>query len=330
MGCYGFMSGGVFNWFDTPYAFSAAMVRIGHDGMVDVYVGSAEIGQGSDTVMAQIAAEELGVSMDYVRVISGDSAVCPPDMGAWGSRQTLMTGNAVRMAASEAKQRLLDVAAGMMGPNIVYELDAKDGRIFLKERPDRGVPYQDVVKVAVRANYGQAIVGRGHYTPRGKGMVSPAFAFGAQVAEVEVDEETGKVSLIQVTTAHDCGQVINQLGVEGQLEGAFVMGQGYVLSENLVTDEGMVLNPSFVDYKLMRAPDVPENFTTRLVETYEPEGPFGAKEAGEGLTNPNAGCIANAIYDAVGVRIHDLPITPEKILKALEEKKGKTGRKRKE
>jgi len=130
--------------------------------------------------------------------------------------------------------------------------------------------------------------------------------------------ETGKVSPVQVTTAHDCGQVINKQGVEGQLEGAFVMGQGYVLSENLVTDEGMVLNPSFVDYKLMRAPDVADSFTSLLVETYEPEGPFGAKEAGEGLTNPSAGCIANAIYDAVGVRIYDLPITPEKILRALD------------
>jgi len=111
--------------------------------------------------------------------------------------------------------------------------------------------------------------------------------------------------------------------VEGQLEGAFVMGQGYTLSENLVTDQGKILNPSFVDYKLMRAPDVPENFTSLMIETYEPEGPFGAKEAGEGLTNPNAGCIANAIYDAVGVRITDMPITPEKILRALDEKKKK-------
>ncbi len=326
MGCYGFMSGGVFNWFNTPYAFSAAMVRINQDGMAEVYVGSADIGQGSDTAMAQIAAEELGVSLDYVRVISGDTSVCPPDLGAWGSRQTLMTGNAVKMAASEAKQKLLDAAVGMMGPNIVYALDARDGKIFLRERPDRSIPYEDVVKVAVRANHGQAIVGRGHYTPHGKGMVSPAFAFGAQVAEVEVDEETGKVSLIQVTTAHDCGQVINKLGVEGQLEGAFVMGQGYTLSEHLFTDEGKVLNPSFVDYKLMRAPDVPENFNSLLVETYEPEGPFGAKEAGEGLTNPNAGCIANAIYDAVGVRIYDLPITPEKILRALEEQQKKGGK----
>ncbi|MHC4598597.1 MAG: xanthine dehydrogenase family protein molybdopterin-binding subunit [Planctomycetota bacterium] len=324
MGCYGFMSGGVFNWINTPYAFSAAMVRMGVDGFVDVYVGSAEIGQGSDTVMAQIAAEELGVSMDMVRVVSGDTAVCPPDLGAWGSRQTLMTGNAVKMAAAEVKERLFEAAAALMKPNVVYSFAAKDNRIVLAERPDRGVDVRDAVKVAIRSGSGQHVVGRGFYTPHGKGMVSPAFSFGAQVAEVAIDLETGKVHMGQVTTAHDCGQVINELGVEGQLEGAFVMGQGYTLSENLVTDDGKVLNPSFVDYKLMRAPDVPENFTSLLVETYEPEGPFGAKEAGEGLTNPNAGCIANAIWDAVGVRIKDMPITPEKILKAIEEK-GKQG-----
>ncbi len=323
MGCYGFMSGGVFNWINTPYAFSGAMIRMGVDGFVDVYVGSSEIGQGSDTVMAQIAAEELGVPMDMVRVTSGDTSICPPDLGAWGSRQTLMTGNAVKMAAQDLREQLFEVARGMMMPNIVYAFEAKDGRIFLKERPKRGVDLFEVVKVAVRGQEGQQLIGRGFYTPHGKGMVSPAFSFGAQVSQVEIDLETGKVHMDQVTTAHDCGQVINELGVEGQLEGAFVMGQGYTLAENLVTEEGQVLNPSFVDYKLMRAPDVPVKFESLLVETFEPEGPFGAKEAGEGLTNPNAGCIANAIYDAVGVRIKDMPITPEKILKALEEKKAK-------
>jgi 4-hydroxybenzoyl-CoA reductase subunit alpha len=325
MGCYGFMSGGVFNWINTPYAFSAAMIRMGQDGFADVYVGSAEIGQGSDTVMAQIAAETLGIPMEMVRVTSGDTTICPPDLGAWGSRQTLMTGNAVKMAAEDLKAQLCRTAAGIMGQNIVYSFDMRDGKVVVKERPDRSLPYEEVVAVAVRAADGLQLVGRGFYTPHGKGMVSPAFSFGSQVSEVEVDTETGKVSMKQVTTAHDCGQVINELGVEGQLEGAFVMGQGYVLSENLVYDDGKLLNPSFVDYKVMRAPDVPLNFTSLMVETYEPEGPFGAKEAGEGLTNPNAGCIANAIFDAVGVRIYDMPITPEKILKALRSKESSPG-----
>jgi 4-hydroxybenzoyl-CoA reductase subunit alpha len=325
MGCYGFMSGGVFNWINTPYAFSAAMLRMGIDGFVDVYVGSAEIGQGSDTVMAQIAAETLGLPMDMIRVTSGDTNICPPDLGAWGSRQTLMTGNAVKMAAEDLKAQLCRVAAGMMGQNIVYSFDMHDGKVVVKERPDRSLPVEEVAAAAVRADEGQKLIGRGLYTPHGKGMVSPAFSFGSQISEVEVDTETGKVSMLAVTTAHDCGQVINELGVEGQLEGAFVMGQGYVLSENLAYDDGKLLNPSFVDYKLMRAPDVPLNFNSLMVETYEPEGPYGAKEAGEGLTNPNAGSIANAIFDAVGVRINDMPITPEKILAALEKKKKGNG-----
>ncbi|RLA91032.1 MAG: 4-hydroxybenzoyl-CoA reductase [Deltaproteobacteria bacterium] len=326
MGCYGFMSGGVFNWIDSPYAYSAAYIRMNVDCTVDVYIGSAEIGQGSDTVAAQIAAEVLGVPMEDVKVIRGDTDSCPPDLGAWGSRQTLMTGNAVKMAAEEIKKQLIEVTASLMVPNVVYDFDIKDGRVFIKDRPERGIELAEVVKTAVRAREGQALFGRGIYTPHGKGMVSPAYSFGAQVAEVEVDLETGKVNMIQVTTAHDCGQVINKLGVEGQLEGAFVMGQGYALSENLITDEGKVLNPSLIDYKLMRAPDIPDNFTSLMVETHEPEGPFGAKEAGEGLTNPNAGCIANTIFDAVGVRIKDMPITPEKILKALDEKKKKEGK----
>jgi len=234
-----------------------------------------------------------------------------------------MVGNALIMACDQILEKLYKAAATLMGPNVVYDYAAKDERIFLKERPERGLDFTEVVKAAIRADEGNQLIGRGYYTPHDKGMVSPAYSFGAQVSEVEVDQETGKVTLIQVTTAHDCGQVINELGVEGQLEGAFVMGQGYTLSENLVTDQGKILNPSFVDYKLMRATDVPENFTSLMVETYEPEGPFGAKEAGEGLTNPNAGCIANAIYDAVGVRITDMPITPEKILKALDEKRKK-------
>ena len=321
MGCYGFMSGGVFNWINSPYAYSGAMVRVNVDGTVNVYIGSAEIGQGSDTVAAQIVAEKLGIPMSDINVIRGDTHTCPPDLGAWGSRQTLMVGNALIMACDQILEKLYKTAAALMGPNVVYDYAAKDGRIFIKERPERGLDFVEVVKAAIRADEGNQIIGRGYYTPHDKGMVSPAYSFGAQVAEVEVDEETGKVTLLQVTTAHDCGQVINELGVEGQLEGAFVMGQGYTLSENLVTDQGKILNPSFVDYKLMRAPDVPENFTSLMVETYEPEGPFGAKEAGEGLTNPNAGCIANAIYDAIGVRITDMPITPEKILKALDEKK---------
>jgi len=322
LACYGFNSGGVFNWFHTPYAFSSAMVKINIDGKVDLYTLGADVGQGSNTTLAMICAEELGVHLEDIRVHTGDTTIPSTDLGAWASRTTLMMGNAVKMAAAEAKQQLFEAAALKMSPNIVYDFAAKDGRIYLRDRPDRGFPYVDVVKDAIRAKDGQPIIGRGHYTPHGRGMISPAFSFGVQAVEVEVDRETGHVKIIKVATAHDSGQVINPLGVRGQLEGAIQMAAGYGLCEDMPTEGGQILNPNLVDYKLIRYRDMPETETIEI-DTYEPEGPFGAKEAGEGLTCPTAGALANAIYHAVGVRITENPITPEKVLKALKEKEGK-------
>jgi 4-hydroxybenzoyl-CoA reductase subunit alpha len=317
---YGFMSGGIFNWIDTPYAFSSALVRINIDGKVDLFTGACEIGQGSDTTLSMICAEELGVHLEDIRITSGDTATCPVDLGAWGSRETLMNGNAVKMAAADAKRQLLEYAAAKLKANIVYDLDIKDRWVHLVDRPERGLPYFDVVKEAIRGQDGEAIIGRGHYTPHRKGMISPAYSFGVQAVEVEVDPETGKLKLINVTTAHESGTVINPVGIQGQLEGAIMMAGGYGLCEDQPMDGGKILNPNLVDYKVIRSLDMPE---TKILEidTYEPEGPFGAKEAGEGLTNPTAGALANAVYRAVGVRIKDLPITPEKVFKALQEKK---------
>jgi len=317
--CYGFMSGGIFNWFDTPYAFSSAIVRINIDGKVDLFTGACEIGQGSDTTLSMICAEELGVRLEDIRIHSGDTGICPADLGAWGSRETLMNGNAVRMAAADAKRQLMAVAAGKLGANIVYDLNMTDRWFHLVDRPERGFSYYDIVKQAIRGNDGEAIIGRGHYTPHRKGMISPAYSFGVQAAEVEVDPETGRYKLVNVSTAHGSGTVINPVGIEGQLEGAIMMAGGYGFCEDQPMDKGKILNPSFDDYKLIRSLDMPETKILEI-ESYEPEGPFGAKEAGEGLTNPTAGAIANAIYKAVGVRINDLPITPEKVFRALREK----------
>jgi 4-hydroxybenzoyl-CoA reductase subunit alpha len=180
--------------------------------------------------------------------------------------------------------------------------------------------YFDVVKDAIRGKDGEVIIGRGHYTPHGKGMVSPAYSFGVQAVEVDVDTETGQVRLIEATTAHESGTVINPIGLEGQLEGAFSMAAGYALTEDMQMRDGKLIANNFRDYKLLLAPDMPKMHVLEI-DTFEPEGPFGAKEAGEGLTNPTAGAVANAVYNAVGVRITDLPITPEKILRALEEKR---------
>jgi len=316
---YGFMSGGIFNWFNTPYAFSAAVVRINIDGKVDLYTGACDIGQGSNTTLSMICAEELGVHLEDVRIFSGDTGICPPDLGAWGSRETLMNGNAVKRAAADAKQQLLEFAAAKIGANIVYDLDIKDRWVHLVDRPERGVSYFDIVKEAIRGKDGVAIMGRGHYTPHRKGMISPAYSFGVQAAEVAVDPETGRYKLVNVTTAHESGTVINPVGIEGQLEGAIMMAGGYGFCEDQPMDEGKILNPSIADYKLIRSLDMPETDILEI-DTYEPEGPFGAKEAGEGLTNPTAGAIGNAVYKAVGVRIYDLPITPEKVFNALREK----------
>jgi 4-hydroxybenzoyl-CoA reductase alpha subunit len=316
---YGFMSGGIFNWFDTPYAFSAALVRVNIDGKVDLFTGACDIGQGSDTTLSMICAEELGVHLEDIRIHASDTDICPADLGAWGSRETLMNGNAVKMAAADAKSQILEFAAAKLGANIVYDLDIKDRWVHLVDRPERGFSYFDIVKETIRGRDGEVIIGRGHYTPHRKGMISPAYSFGVQAVEVDVDPETGKYGLLNVTTAHESGTVINPVGIEGQLEGAIMMAGGYGFCEDQPMDQGNILNPSIADYKLIRSLDMPETEILEI-DTFEPEGPFGAKEAGEGLTNPTAGAIGNAVYDAVGVRITDLPITPEKVFRALREK----------
>jgi 4-hydroxybenzoyl-CoA reductase subunit alpha len=319
---YGFMSGGIFNWFDTPYSFSSAIIKVNVDGKVDLFIGAQDLGQGSNTTLAMICAEELGVHLEDIRIHTGDTDICPVDLGGWGSRQTLMSGNAVKMAASEVKRQLLEFATAKLGPNVIYDLDIKDCWVHIVARPEKRISYFEVVKDAIRAKEGQPIMGRGYYTPHRKGMISPAYSFGAQAVEVEVDPETGKINLVNVVTAHDCGQVINPLGVQGQLEGAIAMAAGYGFTEDLPMENGNILNPNLVDYKLLRATEIPEIEIVEI-DTYEPEGPFGAKEAGEGLTNPTAAALANAVFHALGVSIKELPITPEKVLKALKEKESK-------
>ncbi|MFC2159057.1 xanthine dehydrogenase family protein molybdopterin-binding subunit, partial [Acidobacteriota bacterium] len=180
---YGFMSGGIFNWFNTPYAFSSSVLQVNIDGKVDLYIGSQDMGQGSNTTMALICAEELGVKLEDIRIHMGDTETCPVDLGAWGSRETLMQGNAVKMAATEAKKQILEFAAAKLSPNIVYDLDIKDGWIHLIARPERGLSFYEVIKEVIRAKDGQPLITRGHYTPHRKGMISPAYSFGVQAVE---------------------------------------------------------------------------------------------------------------------------------------------------
>jgi len=315
----GFMSGGIFNWFDSPYSFSSAVVTVNNDGTVELHVGCQEIGQGSNTTMAIICAEALGVKVGDVKVHSGDTDHCPADLGAWGSRQTLMAGNATKMAAEDAKKQLLEFAYAQSGLNIVYDLDIKDGWVHAIARPERGETFEALVKRATRGKDGQRIVGRGYYTPHRKGMISPAYSYMLQGVEVEIDEETGKIRLIDSLTAHDCGQPINHLGLIGQLEGAFSMAAGYGYLEYMPFEDGKMMNPNLVDYKMIRSTEMPPANIAEI-DTYEPEGPYGAKEAGEGLTNPTAAAIGNAIFHRFGVQMKECPVRPEMIVNALKEK----------
>jgi CO/xanthine dehydrogenase Mo-binding subunit len=315
----GFMSGGIFNWFDSPYSFSSAVVTVNNDGTVELHVGAQDIGQGSNTTMAIICAEALGCKVGDIKVHSGDTDHCPADLGAWGSRQTLMAGNAVKMAAESVKKQLLEFAYAQAGLNIVYDLDIKDGWVHAIARPERGENFDALVKRATRGKDGQRIMGRGYYTPHRKGMISPAYSYMLQGVEVEIDEETGKIGLVDSLTAHDCGQPINHLGLIGQLEGAFSMAAGYGYLEYMPFEDGKMMNPNLVDYKMIRSPEMPPANIAEI-DTYEPEGPYGAKEAGEGLTNPTAAAIGNAIFHRFGVQMKECPVRPEMIVNALKEK----------
>lgn len=304
--------------------FSSAIIKVNTDGSVDVLTGSAELGQGSDTTLAMIAAEEIGAKLDDIRVVSGDTDTTPPCGGAWGSRQTFTAGNAVKYAAAEAKSQLIEVAASLLEAD-AENLLIKEGRVFIKGLPGKYISLADVAGESWR-NRGTPIIGRGvNVDPwseqpdpmTGYGNVSSAYAFAAQIAEVEVDTETGVVQVNNFWCAHDVGKTINPLGAESQIEGGVVsMGLGYALMENLVLGSEGVKNTNFADYKIPTMLDIcPVN--TYLVESIDPYGPFGAKGVGEPAMIASAAAVANAIYNAIGVWINDLPITPEKILSAL-------------
>jgi CO/xanthine dehydrogenase Mo-binding subunit len=327
-------SGGKRFWGDNCN-LSSAIVKVNNDGTADVFSGSGEIGQGSDTVMAQIAAEELGILLQDISIVTGDTDVTPPCCGAWGSRQTFTAGNAVKYAAADAKEQLFGVAADLLEAK-VEDLKARDRKIYVKGSPERAVSIAQAASTSY-THLGTPVIGKGinndpwSYAPNpetGYGNPTSTYTFAAQVAEVEVDMDTGLVQVTKITCAHDLGRIINPLLARGQVVGGVLsIGLGYALTENLVRENGAVLNPNFLDYKILTALDVCD-VKCLFVETVDPNGPFGAKGLGEPAMIPIAAAISNAIYDAIGVRVNELPIAPEKILKALREGKmsPKTGR----
>jgi len=369
--CSHYVSGAANSIIRSDMPHSTVNIKIDRDGGVVVYTGASEIGQGSDTMTAQIAAEVLGCSLGRVRVVAADTDLTPIDIGSYSSRVTFMAGNATLRAAEEVKKIIAAAAAKKMGCGVEelafrgdivlrngadasswVELSDRSvrptqpeasvsGRVegqilrgsLQQKRKDEGpkesMTFEEAVVAAI--DFHGALTGTGSYAPpvdarggkhKGAGVgPSPAYSYSAQVAEVSVDEDTGEVTVHKVWAAHDCGRALNPVSVEGQIIGSVWMGMGQALTEEMVWKDGMLMNPGLLEYRSPSAIESPE-VEAIIVESIDPEGPFGAKECSEGSLAATIPAIANAIYDAVGVRLHESPFTPERVLAALRAKKG--------
>jgi xanthine dehydrogenase molybdenum-binding subunit len=292
---------------------ASATVMVSSDGSVQLVTAASDEGQGNRTALAQIAAEELGVPFDRISVSMPDTDVTPLDGGTHGSRQTYAGGLAVKKAAADARRKLLAFAARHLGAP-EDNLGIKDGIIFNVRNPSACVKIGDLMRKVQIGDMAvcQQIIG----ISSGVAPAMPGY-YGATFVEVEVDTETGEVRVVKVVGAFDVGKAINPSNIEGQITGGAVMGIGWTLTEELLLKEGRILNDNFRDYRILRACDVGQ-LVPIIVESHEPTGPFGAKGVGEGTMVGVAPAIANAIYDAVGVRMKELCITPEKIIEALD------------
>ncbi len=364
--CSHYVSGAANSIIRSDMPHSTVNIKIDRDGGVVVYTGASDIGQGSDTMTAQIAAEVLGCSISRVRVIAADTDLTPIDIGSYSSRVTFMSGNATLRAAEEVRKRIAAAAAKKM--NCVFEdLIFREDLVYKKgsvapaakkdqieeaevtqsgasvsgrvegqilrgslqqkrkeEGPKEWMTFEEAVVAAI--DFHGALTGTGSYAPppearggkhKGGGVgPSPAYSYSAQVAEVSVDEETGEVTVHKVWAAHDCGRALNPVSVEGQIIGSVWMGMGQALTEEMVWKDGMLMNPGLLEYRSPSSVESPD-IEPIIVESIDPEGPFGAKECSEGSLAATIPAIANAIYDAVGVRLHESPFTPERVLAAL-------------
>jgi putative selenate reductase molybdopterin-binding subunit len=293
--------------------WAAALLKLNEDGSFNLQVGAADLGTGADTVLAQIAAETLGVTLDKMIVCSGDTDFTPFDVGAYASSTTIISGGAVKKASEKVRDHLLRLASKMLDVP-VDNLVCRDNQVVTKCPCEKSVSMEDLAHYAMYKEKVQVMENASHWNTD-----SPP-PFCAQFAEVEVDTETGHIRVIHLVTAVDLGVAINPMQAEGQSEGAVAQGLGYGLTEEMVLDaSGRVINPSFLDYKMLGAKDMPK-LTTILVETEEPLGPYGAKSISEIPINAPAPAVANAVYHAIGVRFRKLPIRPEDVLRGLREK----------
>jgi 4-hydroxybenzoyl-CoA reductase subunit alpha len=327
VGCGGFVSGAGYPIYRSKFPHSNAVIKVSEDGHTPIlYTGETEIGQGSATVLSQIAAEALGITYDRIKIVYADTDTTPLGFGSYSSRVTLMGGNAAKRAGEDVKRQMVKLASRLLEVP-VERIETRRNRVFDTENVDTFLPWHEVAAKCFSEN--GPLLGRGHYSPpEGLGGdfkgatvgTSPAYSFTACVCEVEVDTDTGQVKVVRFTDAHDVGTPINPMGVEGQAEGAIAMMLGEtLLEEMLFNDKGEILNPDLHDYLLPTAKDVPP-IDSSTVKSYEPHGPYGAKEVGEGSTLPVIGAIANAIYDAIGIQIKELPITAEKVLRELKKR----------
>ncbi len=364
--CSHYVSGAANSIIRSDMPHSTVNIKIDRDGGVVVYTGAAEIGQGSDTMTAQIVAEVLGCDLSRVKVIAADTDLTPIDLGSYSSRVTFMSGNAALRAAQEVKKNIVLAASRSMNcdpEDVVIRNDRVskrstttsdmsttlsdmsderasghvDGQILRgsvlqtrkQEGPKDHVSFEEAVVAAI--DFHGALTGTGSYAPpvearggkyKGGGVgPSPAYSYSAQVAEVSVDEDTGGVTVHKIWAAHDCGRALNPVAVEGQVIGSVWMGLGQALEEEMIWKDGLLMNPGLLEYRSPSSAESPE-IECIIVESVDPEGPFGAKEAGEGSLAATIPAISNAIYDAVGVRLREAPFTPERILAALRSKRG--------
>ncbi|MEW5758981.1 MAG: xanthine dehydrogenase family protein molybdopterin-binding subunit [Candidatus Omnitrophota bacterium] len=305
---------------------AGTVIRIEEDGSVIIFTGSADIGQGSNTTMAIIAAEVLGIDLSRIRVVAADTETTPFDTGSFASRVTFISGNATKRAAEDARKQIDEIVAKHWNLPIERIVHKKE-LIVDRDNEYNQMSFLDAVKLCYSFDFGKMIIGRGVYNPptkpvdlrTGKGNVSAGYSFEAQIVSVHVDKETGKVTILDITDAHDIGRAINPIAVEGQIEGSLYLGIGYTLWEDLKFKDGIGINPTLFSYRVPRSTDMPP-INSIFVETDDKEGPYGAKGMAESALLPTSAAVANAIYDAVGVRITSLPITPEKILQALKNK----------
>ncbi len=313
------------NWTGEPHA--TVKIKLDFDGSIVVLSGAADIGQGSSTILVQTVAEVLGLDLARVRVVTGDSEVVPKDNGSYSSRVTFMVGNAAIDAAQNLKRVLVAAAA--------RKLEAKPeeieclGELYRAGAQDKGLTFNEVVTealkdtgtITVTGNYSTLPQSHGGKKYRGAAIGGTmGYSYSAQVVEVSVDEDTGVVNVDKVWVAHDCGKALNRLTVEGQVQGSVWMGMGQAMSEETAYHDGLLITGNMLDYRVPTIQDSPP-IEVGIVESNDPHGPFGAKEAGEGSLAAFLPALTNAIADAIGVRFNELPVTPDRVFAALEKRR---------